>query len=892
MNDKSSFIVLVDGSSYLYRAFHALPPLTNSRSEPTGVIYGFMNMLKKLLDTYQPTHMAVVFDAPGKNFRHRLYPDYKSHRPPTPEALVAQFEPLCDGIRALGVFWMSRAGIEADDIIGTLAKQLTPQVSNILIVTGDKDFAQLVDDQICLVNTMTDVTMDKKAVVDKFGILPEQFVDYLTLIGDSVDNIPGIPKVGPKTAVKLLQTHGSLAGVIEMADAISGQVGKNLRAHLERLPLIKQLVTICQDMDLDIDCSLDKFCIQPIDRDALHAWAKRWEIKSWQQVSVDDVVKSATPDYQLISDKATWQVWFERIKQAGWFALDTETTSLDPKDAELVGLAIAVDDQAAYVPCGHVEATAQLDRTWLIEQINVLLSDSRYLVVGHNLKYDFSVLANYGIEIQCQYRDTLLMSYVYAGKQSRHDLNTLALKYLGIQAITYESVVGTGSQQRSFADVSIADATPYAAEDALLTWRLANYFWENIQGSEALVRICETIEFPLLMVLMFMERRGVLIDSACLHEQSVVLANQLANLQQDAHALVGMDFNLNSPKQLQAILYDTMKLPIVKKTPKGQPSTSESVLQALAYDYPLADLILRYRQLSKLKSTYTDALPLQINPLTKRVHTSYNQAVTSTGRLSSTQPNLQNIPIRTAQGRAVRKAFIAPANYMLVSADYSQIELRIMAHVSQDAALIRAFQQGLDIHRFTASEVFNTSVASVSDEQRRRAKAINFGLIYGMSAFGLAKQLGSSHEEAQYYIDCYFDRYPGVKLYMTQICQQAREQGYIETLFGRRLFLPEIHAQSMQRRKAAERAAINAPLQGTAADLIKLAMIRIHHWLHQAEPNVAMIMQVHDELVFEVPTDRLAEFIPAVKAQMIAITDWSVPLDVQIWSGLNWDEAH
>lgn len=893
MSKVSLPVILIDGSSYLYRAFHALPPLMNARAEPTGAMYGFMNMLKKLLETYEPTHMAVIFDTPGKNFRHELHADYKAHRPSTPEDLLVQFEPLCAAIKAMGVLLIMKQGIEADDVIGTLAKQLAAQQLDVLIVTGDKDFAQLVNDRIHLLNTMTNVMLDRQGVLEKFGIPPEQFVDYLALIGDKVDNIPGIPNVGPKTAVKWLQSYESLTGIMEQAEHIKGKVGENLRAHLKELPKMKQLVTLQQDLHLD--CDLDKLRIQPIDRSALLAWAKRWDIKSWQDALADKMTeetKSPPPDYQLICDKATLNQWLERIKQASRWALDTETTSLDPKEAKLVGIAIAVEAQAAYIPCGHTEALPQLDCAWLLEQFKPLLADSRYTVLGHNLKYDFSVLMHHGLKVGCQYQDTLLMSYVYSNPHNRHDLETVAFKYLGIRPVTYEAVAGKGKDQLSFADVPIAKALPYAAEDALLAWRLAEYLWEKIQQTGSLANICKTIEFPLIAVLVAMEAHGVLIDAQCLQRQSKILAKQLIDLEKEAHALVGAEFNLNSPKQLQVILYDKMNLPVVKKTPTGQPSTSESVLQTLAYDYPLADLVLRYRQLSKLKSTYTDALPLQINPQTKRVHTSYNQTVTATGRLSSTNPNLQNIPIRTAQGRAVRQAFIAPSGCVLVSADYSQIELRIMAHVSQDKALIKAFRQGLDIHRFTASEVFEVSVESVTDEQRRRAKAINFGLIYGMSAFGVAKQLALSREEAQRYIDSYFERYPSVKAYMSETCQQARKQGYVETLFGRRLFLPDIHAKQAQIRKAAERAAINAPLQGSAADLIKLAMIQIHGWLPQHYPEIAMIMQVHDELIFEVPHAQVEAFIPKIKKKMTAVVDWSVPLEVDVGFGANWDEAH
>ncbi|MEW5756748.1 MAG: DNA polymerase I [Pseudomonadota bacterium] len=903
MNEQKKPLILVDGSSYLYRAFHAMPSLTNSKHEPTGAVYGVINMLRRLLKDYQPELMAVVFDAKGKTFRDDLYPEYKAHRPPMPEELRAQIEPLHAIIRAMGIPILVVDGVEADDVIGTLTAQASAQSLDTVVSTGDKDMAQLVNQHITLINTMTDTTLDPKGVAEKFGVPPERIIDYLTLIGDTSDNIPGVPKVGPKTAVKWLEQYGSLDNIIAHAEEISGKIGENLRASLAHLPLSRTLVTIKCDVALDFGPA--QLHLQPSDQEALKQLFQRMEFKTWlaellnSSESVAAEAQSAPPaanHYQIVLSEAEFQSWLSRLRQAELFAFDTETTSLDYMEARVVGVSFAITPgEAAYVPFGHdyLGVPAQLDKQYVLNQLRPLLEDPDRPKVMQNLKYDMSVLTNEGITLRGVRFDTMLESYVLDSTASRHDMDSLALKYLGHKTILFEDIAGKGKGQLSFNQIDIAQAGPYAAEDADITLRLHQTLWPKLTESAGLQRVFDEIEMPLAPVLSRMERHGVLIDARQLRQQSAELTTRIAELEQSAYAVAGEEFNLGSPKQLQAILFDKLQLPVLEKTPTGQPSTAESVLQELAEEgFELPQLILEHRSLSKLKSTYTDKLPEQINPRTGRVHTSYQQAVASTGRLSSSDPNLQNIPVRTEQGRRIRQAFIAPPGHTLVAADYSQIELRIMAHLSGDAGLLAAFQSGTDVHRATAAEVFGVAPDQVDNEQRRRAKAINFGLIYGMSAFGLARQLDIGRSEAQGYVDLYFQRYPGVKAYMDTIRAQAHERGYVETVFGRRLYLPEINSRNMQRRQYAERTAINAPMQGTAADIIKRAMIRCDAWLAEHPTIGRMIMQVHDELVFEIADEHLAEAMPAIRARMEEVAALSVPLVVDIGTGRNWDEAH
>lgn len=903
-------LVLVDGSSFLFRAYHAVPPLTNSKGEPTNAIYGVANMLRKLIADHNTEYFTVVFDAPGKTFRNDLYDQYKAHRPPMPDDLRVQIEPLHNLIRAMGIPLIMEPGVEADDVLGALAQDAAKDGFDVVISTGDKDMAQLVTDRITLENTMSNTTMDIAGVVEKFGVKPEQIIDYLALMGDGADNIPGVPKVGPKTAAKWLGIYETLDNLIQSADQIKGKIGENLRASLDYLPLSKELTTI--KCNLDLPYSIADLKRQEQDKAELKhqleylgftAWIRTLDAPAKTNIAAAPAIEESAieippelkTDYQTILTQAHFDLWLAQLKQAELFAFDTETSSLNYTDAEIVGVSFAIEaGKAAYVPLAHdyPDAPAQLDRETILNSLKPLLEDSKQAKLGQNLKYDANVLANYGIEMQGIKHDTMLESYVFNSTATKHNMDDLAKKYLGVETIHYEEVAGKGAKQIGFAEVPIEQASPYAAEDADITLRLHHALSTKLKSHPALQKLYQEIEIPLIPVLSRIERNGVLIDTAMLAQQSLELANRIIGLEQHAHDLAGQVFNLGSPKQIQEILYDQQKLPILKKTPKGQPSTAESVLQELAIDYPLPKVILEYRSMSKLKSTYTDKLPQQVNDRTGRVHTSYHQAVAATGRLSSSDPNLQNIPIRSEEGRKIRQAFIAPAGHKLIAADYSQIELRIMAHLSGDTGLLTAFSNGIDIHSATAAEVFGVEVDQVTTDLRRSAKAINFGLIYGMSAFGLAQQLGLSRSQAQSYIDLYFARYPGVKNYMDNIREQAKEQGYVETLFGRRLYLPEINARNAARRQYAERTAINAPMQGTAADIIKKAMLSTHQWLTENSSENKMIMQVHDELVFEVAEHQLDDFSNSIRDIMCSAAQLDVPLIVDIGVGDNWDEAH
>ena len=900
----TSPLILVDGSSYLYRAFHALPPLNTSHGEPTGAIYGVINMLRSLLSEYRPRYFAVVFDARGRTFRDDLFAEYKANRPPMPEELAAQIEPLHALVRALGLPLLQVPGVEADDVIGTLARRAAAEGMETLISTGDKDMAQLVDSHIILVNTMSHTVLDRDGVMEKFGVPPERIVDLLALMGDSSDNIPGIPRVGPKTAARWLNDFGSLDALVARAGEIKGKVGESLRDNLDTLALSRRLATIHCDVDLDVGPG----GLQPgePDLEQLREWYTRLEFSRWlreleSRPSERAAARApghpdATAKYETVLAQAQFDAWLARLEAAELFAFDTETTSLNYMAARVVGVSFAVTaGEAAYVPLAHDYAGApeQLDRDAVLARLRPLLEDPKRYKVGHHIKYDRNVLANHGITLDGIRFDTMLESYVLDSTATRHDMDSVAQKYLGHTNITYEDVAGKGANQLDFNQVPIEQAAPYAAEDADITLRLHETMWPLLAESPALESIYREIELPLVKVLSDMEQAGVAIDTAMLARQSAELAKRIVAIEEEAHREAGQPFNLGSPKQIQEILYDKLRLPVLAKTPKGAPSTAEAVLQDLALDYPLPRLILQYRSLSKLKSTYTDRLPDQIDPRTGRVHTSYHQAIATTGRLSSSDPNLQNIPVRTEEGRRIRQAFIARPGYELLAADYSQIELRIMAHLSMDDGLLRAFAAGADIHRATAAEVFGVAPEMVTGDQRRSAKAINFGLIYGMSSFGLAQQLGIARGAAQEYIDLYFSRYPGVKAYMEATRGQAREQGFVETVFGRRLYLPDIKARNSQRRVAAERTAINAPMQGTAADIIKRAMIRLHGWIKsQRNPGITMIMQVHDELVFEVAETKLEEAGIRVRELMVGAADLRVPLVVDIGSGRNWDEAH
>ncbi|MFS2060170.1 DNA polymerase I [Kosakonia cowanii] len=920
-------LILVDGSSYLYRAYHAFPPLTNSVGEPTGAMYGVLNMLRSLLLQYQPTHVAVVFDAKGKTFRDELFEHYKSHRPPMPDDLRAQIEPLHAMVKAMGLPLLAVSGVEADDVIGTLACEADKKGRPVLISTGDKDMAQLVTPNVTLINTMSNTILGPEEVVTKYGVPPELIIDFLALMGDSSDNIPGVPGVGEKTAQALLQGLGgldSLYAAPEKIAELSFRGAKTMAAKLEQNKevayLSYQLATIKTDVPLEL--TSEQLEVQQPATEELVELFKRYEFKRWTAdveagkwlqargskpaaKPQETIVVEAEPDiptatlsaenYVTILDEETLQSWIGKLKSAALFAFDTETDSLDNISANLVGISFAIEPGvAAYVPVAHdyLDAPDQIPRDRALELLKPLLEDEKLLKVGQNLKYDRGVLENYGIELRGIAFDTMLESYILNSVVGRHDMDSLSQRWLKHKTVTFEEIAGKGKNQLTFNQIALEEAGHYAAEDADVTLQLHLAMWPELQQHAGPLNVFQNIEMPLVPVISRIERNGVNIDPAVLHKHSEELTLRLAELEQKAHEIAGEAFNLSSTKQLQTILFEKQGIKPLKKTPGGAPSTSEEVLEELALDYPLPKVILQYRGLAKLKSTYTDKLPLMINPKTGRVHTSYHQAVTATGRLSSTDPNLQNIPVRNEEGRRIRQAFIAPKDYVIVSADYSQIELRIMAHLSRDKGLLKAFSEGQDIHRATAAEVFGLPLDSVSNEQRRSAKAINFGLIYGMSAFGLSRQLNIPRKESQKYMDLYFERYPGVLEYMERTRAQAKENGYVETLDGRRLYLPDIKASNAARRAGAERAAINAPMQGTAADIIKRAMIAVDAWLQQEKPRVRMIMQVHDELVFEVHKDDIEAVTKKIHELMESSTQLDVPLLVEVGSGPNWDQAH
>jgi DNA polymerase-1 len=896
MNSKNSPLVLVDGSSYLYRAFHAMPNLTNSRGEATGAVYGVTNMLRRLIKDYDPRYMAVVFDAKGRTFRDDLYPEYKATRPPMPDELRSQIEPIHEIVRAMGIELLVVDGVEADDVIGTLARQAAERGMDTVVSTGDKDLAQLVNEHVTLINTMTDTLSDPQGVVEKFGVPPERIIDYLTLVGDTSDNVPGVPKVGPKTAAKWLEEYGSLDALIEHAQEIKGRIGENLRSALPHIGLSRDLVTIRTDLELPVaPADLER---RLPEEQRLRELFARLEFKTWlSELGGLESGESVSVEarYEMVTDLETLERWVERLRRAGTFAFDTETTDLNALNAEIVGVSFALRaGEAAYVPVAHSYpgAPAQLDRDDVLGRLAPLLEREEPRKIGHNLKYDMNVLANHAVALRGIGYDTMLESYVLDSTASRHDMDSLALKYLGYKTIKFDEVAGKGKSQLRFDEVDVDRATRYAAEDADITLRLHESLWPRLEATPSLKKLFEDIEVPLVPVLARIERNGVKIDAAMLKRQSQELAKRMMEIEKEAFTHAGGPFNMSSPKQIQEILYDRLKLPVLQKTPKGQPSTAESVLAELALDYPLPQIILDHRALSKLRSTYTDKLPEMINPRTGRVHTSYHQAVAATGRLSSSEPNLQNIPIRTQEGRRIREAFVPEPGHLIVSADYSQIELRIMAHLSGDETLLAAFAEGRDVHRATAAEVFGAPLEEVSDEQRRTAKAINFGLIYGMSAFGLARQLRIDRAGAQEYVDLYFKRHPGVKRFMDETRALAHEQGYVETVFGRRLYLPEINASNQTRRQYAERTAINAPMQGTAADLIKMAMLAVDAWIESSAPDVRMIMQVHDELVLEVPEGRLEGARTRLVECMTGVATLNVPLVAEVAHGRNWNEAH
>ncbi|MBF1803158.1 DNA polymerase I [Alloalcanivorax profundimaris] len=915
-------IILVDGSSYLYRAFHALPPLTTSDGRPTGAVRGVAAMLRKLIKDYDPDYMAVVFDAKGKTFRDELFEQYKANRPPMPDELREQVRPLHDLIRAMGLPLIIEEGVEADDVIGTFARQFSAEQKAVLISTGDKDMAQLVNDHVTLINTMNDALYDIEGVKKKFGIGPELIIDFLALMGDKVDNIPGVPGVGEKTALALLTGLGSLQNIYDNLDKVAElefrgakSMGKKLEEHREQAFLSYELATI--KVDCELHEGLDELKLQSPDSEQLARYYRDLEFKGWlsellegqdpaaggeaAEVALEEEAGIDRSGYETVLTEDALDAWLDKLKQAELFAFDTETTSLNYMDAALVGVSVATAaGEAAYIPFGHDYAGApeQLDEKTVLEKLKPLLEDDGLKKVGQNLKYDMSVLANAGITLRGVQFDTMLESYVLDSVATRHDMDSLALKYLGHKTVGFEEIAGKGAKQLTFNQVGLEEAGEYAAEDADVTLRLHQTLWPRLEEIDGLKSVFEDIEMPLLPVLSRIERNGTYVDADMLRKQSQSLAKRMMALQEQAYEVAGQEFNLGSPKQLGEILYEKLEIPVIKKTPKGAPSTAEAVLQELAMDgHKLPEVIMQYRGVSKLKNTYTDKLPELINRRTGRVHTSYHQAVAATGRLSSSDPNLQNIPVRSEEGRKIRLAFSAPPSdkngpRKIVACDYSQIELRIMAHLSGDKGLLDAFEHNLDIHRATAAEVWGKTLDDVSDNERRNAKAINFGLIYGMSAFGLARQLGIPRGEAQEYIDRYFEKYPGVKRYMENTRADAAENGYVETLFGRRLYLPEINSRNGQRRQAAERTAINAPMQGSAADIIKRAMVQVDSWLTDSDFDALMIMQVHDELVFEVAESQVDALVKEVKQRMEAAADLKVPLIVDAGIGDNWEEAH
>ena len=920
-------IILVDGSSYLYRAFHALPPLVTSSGQPTGAVRGVAAMLRKLIKDYDPQYMAVIFDAKGKTFRDEMFEEYKSQRPPMPDDLREQVTPLHDLIRAMGLPLIIEDGVEADDVIGTFARIFGEQGKPVLISTGDKDMAQLVTEKVTLINTMNNALYDIDGVKQKFGVSPELIIDFLALMGDKVDNIPGVPGVGEKTALGLLQGLGSLETIYDNLDKVADlsfrgakTLGKKLEDNKEMAFLSYQLATI--KLDCDVSDDLNELKLQTPDAEKLAEYYRSLEFKGWlsellegQDPAAEDAGKKVELEadsesvqsidkegYETVLDETALNAWIDALKNADVFAFDTETTSLNYMQAELVGVSVAMEaGKAAYIPFGHnyPGAPDQLDKQFVLDAMKPILEDDNLKKVGQNLKYDMSVLAeDAGITLRGVAFDTMLESYVLDSVATRHDMDSLSLKYLGHKTIGFEEIAGKGAKQLTFNQVGLEEAGTYAAEDADITLRLHQSLWPKLENEGRLPEVFRDIELPLVTVLSRIERNGTYVDATLLKHQSQFLAKRMAELQEKAFEIAGQEFNLASPKQLGEVLYEKLEIPVIKKTPKGAPSTAEAVLQELALEYDLPQVIMDYRGVAKLKNTYTDKLPELINQRTGRVHTSYHQAVAATGRLSSSDPNLQNIPVRSEEGRKIRQAFLAPppaegeGRRKIVACDYSQIELRIMAHLSDDKGLTDAFEKGLDIHRATAAEVWGKTLDEVSDNDRRNAKAINFGLIYGMSAFGLAKQLGLPRKEAQEYIDLYFERYPGVKKYMADTRALAADNGYVETVYGRRLYLPEIHSKNGQRRQAAERAAINAPMQGTAADIIKKAMIKVHDWLETTDFDAKMIMQVHDELVFEVAEDQVDDLVKEVKERMESAAELKVPLIVDAGVGENWDEAH
>ena len=919
MTDKTP-LILVDGSSYLYRAFHALPPLTNSKGLPTGAVKGVINMMRRLQKDYPDSTTAVIFDAKGKTFRDDIYSDYKANRPPMPDELRSQIQPIHDVIRAMGMPLISIGGVEADDVIGTYAVQATEKKQPVVISTGDKDIAQLVNEHISLVNTMTDTELDREGVIAKFGIPPELIIDFLALLGDKSDNIPGVPGVGEKTALGLLQGLGGIDSIYQRLDEVetlsfrgAKTMAAKLEEHRDLAYLSYQLATI--KTDVEVDLAVDELANQAPDNEKLLNLFIDLEFKTWinelsgdatpaqpkstsqaiQPSSQPSVVAPSTINYETLLDQQQFSNWLQKLQNSQLMAVDTETTSLNYMVADLVGISLAVEaGEAAYIPFGHdyLGAPQQLPREMVLEAIKPILEDPKIKKVGQNLKYDTSVLAQHGIDLKGIAYDTMLESYVINSVATRHDMDSLAQHYLEVETTSFTEIAGKGASQLTFNQIALEQAGPYAAEDADITLRLHQALWPQVKAELPLKTLFEEIELPLIKVLSRIERTGALVDDTLLFQQSQELAERLAELETQAWELAGQQFNLASPKQLAEILFTKLEIPVLKKTAKGAPSTKEEVLQELALDYPLPKVLLEHRGLAKLKSTYTDKLPVMINPTTRRIHTSYHQAGTATGRLSSSDPNLQNIPIRTAEGRRVRQAFIAPEGHRLIAADYSQIELRIMAHLSGDQNLLKAFEQGQDVHRATAAEVFGVNLAQVTIDQRRSAKAINFGLIYGMSAFGLAKQLNIGRKQAAEYIELYFQRYPGVQDYMNQVRHSAAEKGYVETHFGRRLYLPEINSRNGMHRQAAERTAINAPMQGTAADIIKLAMINVDNWLRNQKLKSRMIMQVHDELVLEVPESEHQQVIIGIKECMENAASLQVKLVVDVGVGDNWDEAH
>jgi DNA polymerase-1 len=919
MTDKTP-LILVDGSSYLYRAFHALPPLTNSKGLPTGAVKGVINMMRRLQKDYPNSTTAVIFDAKGKTFRDDIYSDYKANRPPMPDELRSQIQPIHDVIRAMGMPLISIEGVEADDVIGTYAVQATEKKQPVVISTGDKDIAQLVNEHISLVNTMTNTELDREGVIAKFGIPPELIIDFLALLGDKSDNIPGVPGVGEKTALGLLQGLGGIDSIYQRLDEVktlsfrgAKTMAAKLEEHRELAYLSYQLATI--KTDVEVDLAVDELANQEPDKDKLLSLFTDLEFKTWINELSDEVTPAQTEssseevetnsqssvvapsviNYETLLDQQQFSNWLQKLQNSQLMAVDTETTSLNYMVADLVGISVAIEaGEAAYIPFGHdyLGVPQQLSRETVLEAIKPILEDPKIKKVGQNLKYDTSVLAQHGIDLKGIAYDTMLESYVINSVATRHDMDSLAQHYLEVETTSFTEIAGKGASQLTFNQIALEQAGPYAAEDADITLRLHQALWPQVKAELPLKTLFEEIELPLIKVLSGIERTGALVDDTLLFQQSQELAERLAELETQAWELAGQQFNLASPKQLAEILFTKLEIPVLKKTAKGAPSTKEEVLQELALDYPLPKVLLEHRGLAKLKSTYTDKLPVMINPTTRRIHTSYHQAGTATGRLSSSDPNLQNIPIRTAEGRRVRQAFIAPEGHRLIAADYSQIELRIMAHLSGDQNLLKAFEQGQDVHKATAAEVFGVNLAQVTTDQRRSAKAINFGLIYGMSAFGLAKQLNIGRKQAAEYIELYFQRYPGVQEYMNQVRHSAAEKGYVETHFGRRLYLPEINSRNGMLRQAAERTAINAPMQGTAADIIKLAMINVDNWLRNNNLKSRMIMQVHDELVLEVPESEHHEVIVGIKECMENAASLQVKLVVDVGVGDNWDEAH